>query len=199
MDWLIHLDQQTFLFLNGLHSSLLDPWMFWGTKSLVWLPLFLFLLFLAFRKYRWQTLWILLFTALMVTFSDQLSNVFKMLVARPRPTHEPSLTGVHTVNGYTGGLFGFYSAHASTTMALAVFLILLLKDRYPYLLPLLLLWALFMSYTRLYLGVHYPLDLLTGIAFGAGIGYGTARLFRLFIQRLKETRKEKEGKNHFLK
>jgi undecaprenyl-diphosphatase len=168
--------------------------MFWGTKSLVWLPLFLLLLFLAFRKYRWQTLWILLFTALMVTFSDQLSNVFKTLVARPRPTHEPLLTGVHTVNGYTGGLFGFYSAHASTTMALAVFLILLLKDRYPYVLPLLLLWALFMSYTRLYLGVHYPLDLLTGIAIGAGIGYGTARLFKHFMHRLKLMRAKKGEK-----
>ncbi|MCK9203983.1 MAG: phosphatase PAP2 family protein [Bacteroidales bacterium] len=184
INWLIHIDQQAFLFLNGLHCPFLDTVMFWGTKSLIWLPLFLFLLYLTIRKYRWQTLWILLFTALMVTFSDQLANVFKEWIARPRPSHEPGLTGVNTVNGYSGGMFGFYSGHASTTMAIAVFMIVLLQDRYRFLLPLLLLWAVFMSYTRIYLGVHYPLDILTGMALGAMIGYGTAFLCRISLLRM---------------
>jgi len=113
----------------------------------------------------------------MILVSDQFSNLFKEWIARPRPTHEPGLSGVHTVYGYTGGMNGFYSAHASNTMAIAIFLIFLMKNKYKTLTIVLFLWALFMGYTRIYLGVHYPGDIMAGFIMGGLIGYGTYRLF----------------------
>jgi undecaprenyl-diphosphatase len=176
LETLLSIDRSLFFFLNGLHSSFVDPIMFWGTQSLIWLPLYLFLLYLVIRQYKWQSLWILLFAAIMILVSDQLSNVFKDWLARPRPTFEPGLTGIHTVNGYTGGQNGFYSAHASNTLAIAIFLILILQSRYKYFMPLILFWAAFMSYTRIYLGVHYPLDIFAGWLAGSLIGFCAALL-----------------------
>jgi len=176
------IDHSMFFFLNGLHCSFLDPLIYWGTQSLVWIPLYLLLLFIVIRNFKWRTLWILLFAALMILVSDQLSNLFKEWISRPRPTHEPGLPGIHTVHGYTGGEHGFYSAHASNTMALAIFLIFLLKDRYKILTLLLFLWALFMGYTRIYLGVHFPGDIVAGFIIGGLIGYGTFRLFNYSVK-----------------
>ncbi len=169
-DWLIQLDHKIFLFLNGLHSDFLDPLFFWGTKTLVWIPFYIFLLYLVIRKFGWKTLLVLLAVALMVTVSDQLSNLFKELVSRPRPSHEPFLSGVHHVNGYKGGAFGFYSAHASSNMAIAVFLIVVMTRPFRYFAALMLFYALFMSYTRIYLGVHYPGDILAGWLMGGILG-----------------------------
>ena len=178
------LDQTIFLFLNGLHSPLFDFIMFWGTHTITWLPLYMVLLYFTIRRYGWQTLWILLFSALMIIFSDQLSGFFKEWVARPRPTHEPGLTGIHTVNGYVGGQFGFYSAHASTNLAITVFMILLLRP-FRFFPILMLAWAFFMAYTRIYLGVHYPADILAGWIAGGLIGWGFGLLTRCFIPNKK--------------
>jgi undecaprenyl-diphosphatase len=175
-DWLIHLDQSIFLFLNGLHADFLDPVFFWGTKTIVWTPLYIFLLYLVIRKFGWNTFWILLTVALMIMISDQLSNFFKEWVSRPRPSHEPSLPGVHHVNGYKGGAFGFYSAHASSNMAIAIFLIILLRSPFSYFAAMMLLYALFMSYTRIYLGVHYPGDILAGWLMGGTLGFIFSKL-----------------------
>lgn len=169
-DWLIQLDHKIFLFLNGLHADFLDPLFFWGTKTLVWIPFYIFLLYLVIRKFGWKTLWVLFAIALMVTVSDQLSNLVKELVSRPRPSHEPLLSGVHHVNGYKGGAYGFYSAHASSNMAIAVFLIVVMTRPFRYFAALMLFYALFMSYTRIYLGVHYPGDILAGWLMGGTLG-----------------------------
>ena len=174
-------DQQFFLFLNGLHFPFLDTIMFWGTNTLTWFPLYVLLLYFLILRFRWQVLWILLFTALMIIVSDQLSNIVKELVARPRPSHEAGLSGLHTVNGYRGGQFGFYSAHASTNLAIAVFMIILLGRPFPYFSTLMLAWAFFMSYTRVYLGVHYPGDILAGWIAGGLIGWGFGQLCGWFI------------------
>ena len=164
----------------------MDPMIYWGTRSLVWIPLYLIILYLIIRNFRWETLWIILFVALMILVSDQLSNLFKEWIGRLRPTHEPGLQGVHTVNGYTGGMYGFYSAHGSNTMAIAVFLIFLLKDRYKILSLFLFLWALFMGYTRIYLGVHFPGDVVVGFMVGGLLGYATFHLFNYSIIRRKQ-------------
>ena len=181
LDYLKFLDQTVFLFLNGLHCSFFDPLMFWGTKSVVWMPLYLGLLYLAIRQYKWDALVILLFVALMVLLSDQLSNVFKDWIARPRPSHEPGLSGIHTVNGYLGGHYGFYSAHGSTNLALAIFLILIFRGKFKYFPPLIILWAFFMAYTRIYLGVHYPGDIMAGWIAGSFIGFCTGLLCLRFV------------------
>ena len=112
----------------------------------------------------------------MIIFSDQLSNIFKEWIARPRPSHEPGLTGLHTVNGYLGGEFGFYSAHASTNLAIAVFMIIIVGSPFRYFPSLILVWAFFMAYTRIYLGVHYPGDILAGWLAGGLIGWGFGQL-----------------------
>jgi len=188
VDLLEKIDRVVFLFLNSFHNAFFDPVFFWGTKPLVWLPLFFFLLYVTIRSYRWQFLWVLLFTVILIALSDQLSNFTKEWIARPRPTHEPGLKGIHTVYGYTGGLYGFYSGHASTTMAIAVFLILLLKDRSQYIAFILFPWAVFMSYTRIYLGVHYPGDILCGMIIGAGLGCAMAWAGRSFFTWLEKKR-----------
>lgn len=182
LDILSSIDRSLFFFLNGLHCSFFDPIMFWGTKTLTWLPLYILLVYLVFRKYKWQTLWILVFASVMIILSDQLSNVFKDWVGRPRPTHEPGLTGIHTVNGYLGGQYGFYSAHASTNMAVAIFLILILKNSYSYFSPLILLWAVFMAYTRIYLGLHYPGDIFAGWLAGGLIGFCSGLFCMRFVR-----------------
>jgi undecaprenyl-diphosphatase len=181
LEALLSIDRSLFFFLNGLHCPFFDPVMFWGSKTLIWLPLYLLMLCLIIKQYKWQTLWILIFTAIMILLSDQLSNIFKDWVARPRPTFEPGLTGIHTVNGYIGGKYGFYSAHASNNMAIAIFLILILRNRYKYFSLLILSWAVFMAYTRIYLGVHYPGDILAGLFAGALIGWGFGLLCIWFV------------------
>jgi undecaprenyl-diphosphatase len=172
IDTLKSIDQSLFLFLNGLHCDFLDPLFFYGTKTTTWIPLYLLLLFLVIRRYKWRALWVVLFAALMILFSDQISNVFKAWVARPRPTHEPGIDVLHTVNGYLGGKYGFYSAHASSNMAIAVFSIMLLGRPFRYFSLLMFGYAFFMSYTRIYLGVHYPGDIIAGWIAGGLIGWG---------------------------
>ncbi len=180
------IDQHLFLFLNGLHSPFFDQVMYWGTNSTTWLPLYLMLLYLVIRRYRWQTFWILVFAVLMILVSDQLCNFVKELVARPRPTHEPGFAGLHTVNGYLGGQFGFYSAHASSNFAIAVYTIILLGSPFPGFPLLMVGWALFMSYTRIYLGVHYPVDIVAGWIAGGLIGWGFGQLCGWFVRKPEE-------------
>jgi undecaprenyl-diphosphatase len=174
--WLEQADRSVFLFLNGLHADFLDPVFYYGTRSLLWLPLYVFLLYLVVRKFGWKSVWVFLLAAVMITLSDQLSNLVKEWVARPRPTHTDGLSGVHIVQGYLGGEFGFYSAHASSNMAIAIFSLILLGQPFRYFPALMLFYALFMSYTRIYLGVHYPLDILTGWMVGGFLGWGFGQL-----------------------
>jgi len=180
---LISLDQTYFLLLNGLHSPFFDQVMYHGTNPATWLPLYLTILWLVIRKYRWQTIWVILFAALLIIVSDQLANLAKELTCRLRPTHESGLAGVHTVGGYVGGLYGFYSAHASSNMALAVYFILVLGRPFRGFQLLMLSYAFFMSYTRIYLGVHYPGDILAGWMAGGLIGWGFGYLGRWFLRK----------------
>jgi undecaprenyl-diphosphatase len=173
----MHIDQHAFLFLNGFHWDFLDPLMYAATRMLTWLPLFVLLFYLTLRTYRWKTATVILTLALTITLSDQGSNIAKSTFQRLRPSNDPVLAEkVHIVNSYRGGQFGFYSAHASNTMAVAIFLILLLKSSYCWLAAVMLPWALLMSYTRIYLGVHYPGDILAGLLAGGIIGWIGAQI-----------------------
>ncbi len=180
MERLNHFDQAVFTYLNGLHAPWLDVLMTWLTMGLLWLPLYLFLLYLVIRRYRWNTLWVLLFAALLITASDQLSVAVKDAVLRLRPSQDPSLCCVHLVNGYKGGMYGFYSSHASNTLSVAILLTIVLGKSYRFVGPVMITWAVLMSYTRIYLGVHYPGDVLAGwvagILLGILFGYGCRKL-----------------------
>jgi undecaprenyl-diphosphatase len=179
------IDQSLFLFLNGLYCSFFDTVMSWGTNTLTWLPLYFLLLYLVVKRYKWQALWIVFFAVLMIFVSDQLSNCFKEWVGRPRPSHEPGLTAIHTVDGYLGGQFGFYSGHASNNMAIAVFMIILLGKPFRYFPVLMIAWAFFMAYSRVYLGVHYPGDILAGWIAGGLIGWGSGSLCKWAVSHKK--------------
>ncbi len=169
IDFLDHIDRAFFLFLNGFHNPFFDKLMFDATKSFFWIPLYLFFLFFVIRKYKWITLVVLVITALMILCSDQLSDLVKETVHRLRPSQQPGLI-VHIVEAYKGGSYGFYSAHASNTFSVVVFLSILLGSKYPYVYIPAILWSLMMSYTRVYLGLHYPGDIVAGWVAGGLLG-----------------------------
>lgn len=172
METLKELDRDLLIFLNSLHTPWLDPIMFWITKTFFWLPLYLFLLYLIIIKYKKQS-WIpLIGIALTILLADQItSGLMKPYFERLRPSREPSLEGIlHIVNNYKGGKFGFASGHAANTFGTATFFFLLLRTRYKWI-TYLFVWALVMTYTRIYLGVHYPGDILVGGTIGILCGW----------------------------
>ena len=118
IEFLDHLDQSVFLFLNGLHNPFMDRLIMIATKGAVWIPLYLLFLYLVIRKYKWNTLLIIIVVTLMILVSDQLSDLIKNSVHRLRPSQQPGLR-VHIVDAYKGGTFGFYSAHATNSFSVA--------------------------------------------------------------------------------
>lgn len=177
MDTLLALDKDLLLFLNGLHADWLDPVMFYITKTFFWLPLYLFLIFLIVKQEKKESYFALIGVVIMILMTDQITSGFmKPFFARLRPSQEPSLAGIlHLVNNYKGGMYGFASGHAANTFAVAIFCQLLLSERYRYI-WLLFIWATVMTYTRIYLGVHYPGDILVGAAIGLTCGWIAFRL-----------------------
>jgi undecaprenyl-diphosphatase len=170
LDYLNHIDHTLFLFLNGIHNAFFDKVMFQATRPVVWTPLYLVFLYLIIRQYKWKALMILVLAAIMILVSDQFSNLFKETFQRLRPSHEPGLM-VHLVNAYKGGKYGFYSGHATNNFSIAVFLIVLLGTRFKWIWVMALPYARIISYTRIYLGIHFPGDIIAGAIMGSLIGY----------------------------
>lgn len=184
MDWLISLDQQLFLFLNGLHTTWLDGPMFWISNKLIWIPLYVWLLYLVYQRYGKKISIIIPCTALLILFTDQTTNVFKFLVARLRPTHNPEIMHlVHTVNEYRGGMYGFFSGHAANSFALATFVLLLLKPSSKAVKIAFLFYTCLTVYSRIYLGVHYPLDIIAGALCGIALGFLFSTFTKVVIQK----------------
>src|SRR5260221_137473 len=184
METLIELDKKLFLFLNSLHHPFLDPAMFYLTKTFFWLPLYAFLIFLVFKKYKQQGWYVLLGAGLTIFLANEItSSLMKPFFARLRPSHEPTLSGlVHLVNDYRGGLYGFASSHAANTFGTALFVWLMLKPFYRWMVWI-FLWAALMTYTRIYLGVHYPGDILVGAVVGLGSGWVGFRFSKWLLNR----------------
>lgn len=168
--WLLELDKDVFLYLNGIHSPQWDSIMWWISRTNSWIPLYIILLIVIIYKERpFRFVFTLLFLAIVVLLSDQISVLIKNLVERPRPTHNSEIAGlVHMVNGYKGGTYGFLSSHAANVFGVATFLANQFKDfKWRF---FLFSWALIVSYSRIYLGVHYPLDIICGAILGSLIG-----------------------------
>ncbi len=178
LDTLKALDERLLLYLNGLHNPFLDQAMWLFSDRFFWIPLYALFLVLLYKQFPTKYWTVLLTVVVMIVVSDQLCNLSKDHLLRLRPSNEPHLIGlVHTVNDYTGGMYGFYSGHAANSFAVAVFLILLVSKRYRYIIPVALAYALFTAYSRIYLGVHYPGDVLTGIVIGSLTGLGFAKAY----------------------
>jgi undecaprenyl-diphosphatase len=177
---LIGLDQQLFLFLNSLHSPFWDRVMTIISYPPTWIPLYLAILYVFIIKYKRKMIMMVLIIALVITASDQLSVLMKNSVKRPRPCYEKTLEGkVHTVNG-CGGMYGFVSSHASNSFAVALLSLCLIRKRWFSV--SMVTWALIVGCSRIYLGVHYPGDVLFGSILGAITGWGAYLLFE-FIDR----------------
>jgi undecaprenyl-diphosphatase len=180
IETLIEADRWLFLQLNGLHLPLLDPVMVFVSGRFGWIPFYLLILAGLIKHKRWETITILIFTFLLISFSDQLSVWIKMQTARPRPCHEPDLQPlIHSAGKGCGGQFGFVSSHAANTFALALWISKLLKPHWPKIVIVMFSWAALVSYSRIYLGVHYPGDLLAGAAIGLLCSWITWRIYAL--------------------
>lgn len=168
-------DERLFLFLNGQHNSFFDVAMWLFSDKLFWIPLYLWFLWMLYKRYPVKYWTVLVTIIILIVASDQLCNLAKNSVMRLRPSQDPHLrTLVHVVNDYRGGSFGFYSGHASNAFALAVFIISVLGKKRKYIIPVSLAYATFTAYSRVYLGVHYPGDILTGAIIGSLLGFGLA-------------------------
>jgi undecaprenyl-diphosphatase len=184
-------DTSLFLLLNGIHAPATDLIMWWISKPHTWLPLYLLLLYFLFSKKGWKfTLIILVSVALLILVSDQLSvHLFKNVFQRLRPSNNPEIREfVHIVKGYRGGDFGFISSHASNFFSTAIFLLHIFRLKWYTVLALII--ATVVSFSRIYLGVHYPGDVFCGALFGSMLGFIFYRVMESLYLKKAETGKE---------
>ncbi len=172
METLEALDRQLFLFLNSFHSVYLDEIMYLVTKIVIFTPLFIYWIYCLFKKYQAKKMLVLLpFIALLITITDQAATQTKESVKRYRPTHNLEIgPQVHIVKEYRGGDHGFFSGHASNTFGVATLLFWMLSNKSMAFKSTFFLWAGLTSYSRIYLGVHYPSDIFTGMLVGIAAG-----------------------------
>lgn len=182
LEKILSIDTELFVFLNGFGSEKYDGLWLIITKQTSWIPLFLFLLYLIFTKLGTkQTLYLMLFVAILLVFTDQTANLFKNGFQRLRPCNNPEInTFIRIVQSRTS--FGFFSGHASSSMGVATFLYLIFKKDFNYF-WLLFLWPLIFAYSRIYLGLHYPLDIICGYLCGAVLGYLMFKLYQIAQKR----------------
>ena len=184
IDKLLQYDTSLFLFLNNLGSPTWDSFWLVITYRFTFVPLYALLLYLLYKKYGLKSLLIFVVViALMITFTDQVTNVFKRGFHRTRPCGEDALIDQMRFVAAYCGKYGFFSGHAANSMAAAVFAGLTLRPFYKNLIFILLFWSALLAYSRIYVGVHYPLDIMCGLTFGALSGFAFYKLGKYLIKR----------------
>ncbi|WP_152286556.1 phosphatase PAP2 family protein [Flavicella marina] len=176
-------DKELLIYLNNLGNPEWDEFWLFITNQFNWIPVFLVVIFLFFRYLGWKKgLLFLVVLAIMVTFSDQFTNFIRVVFSRLRPNNDPEIQDqlrilINPQN------FSFTSGHATTSTTVTVFAIRILR-RYTKLIYLFVLFPLFFAYSRLYLGVHFPIDIITGASIGATIGYSFSKLYEYLCKKI---------------
>ena len=186
MHYLIEIDKSLLLYLNSSHTTFLDFIMYWLSNRPIWIPLYAFLIYLLYRDFKndfWKPLLLVLIS---IILANTLSvNLFKNVFLRLRPCHEPDLQDlIYLLNGRCGGLYGFVSSHAANTFALASSLFFIYDKKRRALIFIMLSWAGLVSISRVYLGVHYPSDVIGGALLGCVIStfiYFISRKIRFLV------------------
>ena len=185
MNTLAETDSQLFLFLNGLHADWMDKVMVLLTDMWAWFPIYLLLIYWTIKQYGKRCWWVFLAIVLVVLCTDQLaSHVCKPVFQRLRPCYNADFQDlIHLPKGMAGGKYGFVSSHAANTFGIAAFLTPALRKYRPWTAIVLYLWAFISSYSRIYIGYHYPGDILCGAILGILIGLILWKAFQLIVVR----------------
>ena len=183
MQQLIHLDKELFKLINGQWTNPFFDWIMpWLRNSTVWIPFYLFMLLLIAINFKKQAFWIIAFGIITITLTDGISSkIIKPYFDRLRPCNDPDMASMlRFLMHYRPGNCSFTSSHAANHFGLAMFLFTALKKYFGSWLLLLFVWAFFISYAQVYVGVHYPGDIVGGGILGCLLGYGTAYILNRF-------------------
>jgi len=167
---IIQVDKNILIFLNNLGSEQWDPFWLAITNQVYWSPLFIFIFYLTIKSFGWKRGGVMILAIiLLAAFSDQFTNLIKNSVQRLRPNNDSEIKHLlrTLINPQS---YSFTSGHATTSTFFSVFVTFLLRDKYKYI-YFILFWPLIFAYSRLYLGVHFPIDISVGIIVGATFGY----------------------------
>jgi undecaprenyl-diphosphatase len=176
---LILKDRQLFTFINSHHDSIVDFVMYWAADKWIWLPFYAWILYILIKIYGKQTLYIGTIIFLMILCTDQFSVLIKNNVMRLRPCHDPLLSSsIHLVYNSCGGQFGFISSHAANSMALGFFLYSIIPRGMKYFIAELIAYILLLGYSRVYLGAHFPADIVGGWILGIIVGLAGILIYK---------------------
>jgi len=183
LDRIKQIDTELLIFLNNLGNKSWDPLWVSITDKFTFLPLFILIIFFLFKKNGTKGLLvILLFISILILFTDQFTNVVKDFTQRLRPCRLDELQGLLRDIDIRCGKYGFFSAHAANSISVTIFIINCVDESVKkFLKPVLILWVMIFSYSRIYLGVHYPLDTIFGLSFGIFSGFLFKYIYNYFI------------------
>jgi undecaprenyl-diphosphatase len=188
LEYLQLLDIKILLFINGMNNQFLDGFMYYVSQVWSWIPLYMLLAYLLYKQFGKRSIIIIIMALLVITICDQVaSNLIKNAVQRLRPSHEPMLNGfLHYVRNYRGGPFGFVSSHAANSFGLAAFIFNFFERKQKWASYLLIFVSCLISYSRIYLGVHYPSDVIAGAIVGILIGISFYFIYNKFVRKYQQ-------------